>query len=47
MNFDLSAPGHRGRLSMLAAAWVVARRDFTAILFSRTFFSSCSVRCSR
>ncbi|PNU04100.1 ABC transporter permease [Novosphingobium guangzhouense] len=30
--------GHKGRLSMLAAAWVVARRDFTAILFSRTFF---------
>lgn len=27
-----------GRLSTLAAAWVVARRDFTAILFSRTFF---------
>lgn len=30
--------GHRGRLSTLSAAWVVARRDFTAILFSRTFF---------
>jgi ABC-2 type transport system permease protein len=29
---------HSGRLSTLAAAWVVARRDFTAILFSRTFF---------
>ncbi|WP_454796466.1 ABC transporter permease [Novosphingobium lindaniclasticum] len=27
-----------GRLSVLAAAWVVARRDFTAILFSRSFF---------
>lgn len=27
-----------GRLSVLAAAWVVARRDFVAILFSRTFF---------
>jgi ABC-2 type transport system permease protein len=27
-----------GRLSGLAAAWVVARRDFTAILFSRSFF---------
>lgn len=27
-----------GRLSTLAAAWVVARRDFTAILFSRSFF---------
>jgi ABC-2 type transport system permease protein len=29
---------HRGRLSTLAAAWVVARRDFAAILFSRSFF---------
>lgn len=29
---------HTGRLSTLAAAWVVARRDFSAILFSRTFF---------
>lgn len=29
---------HSGRLTTLAAAWVVARRDFTAILFSRTFF---------
>ncbi|WP_404479673.1 ABC transporter permease [Novosphingobium sp. BL-52-GroH] len=29
---------HSGRLSTMAAAWVVARRDFTAILFSRTFF---------
>lgn len=27
-----------GRLSTLAAAFVVARRDFTAILFSRSFF---------
>ena len=27
-----------GRLSTIAAAWVVARRDFAAILFSRTFF---------
>ncbi len=27
-----------GRLSVLAAAWVIARRDFVAILFSRTFF---------
>lgn len=27
-----------GRLSTLAAAWVVARRDFVAILFSRSFF---------
>ncbi|HUD29880.1 MAG TPA: ABC transporter permease [Novosphingobium sp.] len=32
------APSQGGRLSTLAAAWVVARRDFTAILFSRTFF---------
>lgn len=38
MNFDFQQPGHRGRLSMMAAAWVMARRDFTAILFSRTFF---------
>lgn len=29
---------HSGRLSTLAAAFVVARRDFTAILFSRSFF---------
>ncbi|WP_232492607.1 ABC transporter permease [Novosphingobium kaempferiae] len=35
---DSQGVAHRGRLSMLAAAWVVARRDFTAILFSRTFF---------
>jgi ABC-2 type transport system permease protein len=28
----------RGRLSVAAAALVIARRDFTAILFSRTFF---------
>jgi ABC-2 type transport system permease protein len=28
---------HSGRLSTLAAAFVVARRDFTAILFSRSF----------
>lgn len=27
-----------GRLSTVAAAWVVARRDFVAILFSRAFF---------
>src|SRR5690606_16531144 len=26
-----------GRLPLLKAAWVVARRDFTAILFSRAF----------
>ncbi|MCJ2184632.1 ABC transporter permease [Novosphingobium sp. 1949] len=29
---------HNGRLSILAAAWVIARRDFVAILFSRAFF---------
>lgn len=29
---------HHGRLSLLAAAWVIARRDFVAILFSRAFF---------
>ena len=38
MTSDSPIAAHRGRLSMLAAAWVVARRDFTAILFSRTFF---------
>ncbi|GEM_PF-4627057 len=36
-----------GRLSVLAAAWVVARRDFTAILFSRSFFFFLLGRCSR
>jgi ABC-2 type transport system permease protein len=35
---DSRGAPHGGRLSTLAAAWVVARRDFTAILFSRTFF---------
>ena len=30
--------GRTGRLSTLAAAYVVARRDFIAILFSRSFF---------
>ncbi len=34
----MSIPQHTGRLSMLQAAFVVARRDFTAILFSRSFF---------
>ena len=29
---------HHGRLSILSAAWVIARRDFVAILFSRAFF---------
>ena len=33
----MSAADMRGRLSTLAAALVVARRDFTAILFSRSF----------
>ncbi|MGZ3271924.1 MAG: ABC transporter permease, partial [Croceibacterium sp.] len=28
----------KSRLSLLSAAWVIARRDFTAILFSRAFF---------
>ena len=28
----------KSRLSLLGAAWVVARRDFVAILFSRAFF---------
>ncbi len=35
---DTPAPFHRGRLSILEAAWVIARRDFVAILFSRAFF---------
>jgi ABC-2 type transport system permease protein len=33
-----AAEATAGRLSLLAAAFVVARRDFTAILFSRSFF---------
>lgn len=33
----MSTPIHTGRLSTLAAAFVVARRDFAAILFSRSF----------
>jgi ABC-2 type transport system permease protein len=33
----MSDPVETGRLSTLAAAMVVARRDFTAILFSRSF----------
>ncbi len=33
----MSEPVHTGRLSTLAAARVVARRDFTMILFSRSF----------
>lgn len=33
----MSEQSHTGRLSTLAAALVVARRDFTAILFSRSF----------
>lgn len=32
------APAEAARLSRLAAAWIVARRDFTAILFSKAFF---------
>lgn len=38
MSADTIPHQHSGRLSTLAAAWVVARRDFTAILFSRSFF---------
>ncbi len=34
----MSATPVSGRLSTLAAALVIARRDFTAILFSRSFF---------
>lgn len=33
----MSEARQAGRLSTIAAAWVVARRDFAAILFSRTF----------
>ena len=33
----MTAPIHTGRLSTLAAAFVVARRDFVAILWSRSF----------
>ena len=34
----MNEPSRTGRLSTLAAAYVVARRDFVAILFSRSFF---------
>ncbi|WP_374410805.1 ABC transporter permease [Novosphingobium colocasiae] len=34
----MSAQSESGRLSILSAAWVIARRDFRAILFSRSFF---------
>jgi len=33
----MNRPNRTGRLSTLAAAFVIARRDFTAILFSRSF----------
>jgi ABC-2 type transport system permease protein len=33
----MSAPMIRPRLSALEAAWVIARRDFVAVLFSRAF----------
>lgn len=33
----MSEQRRSGRLSTLAAAYVVARRDFVAILFSRSF----------
>ena len=31
----MSDPATKARLSLWAAVWVVARRDFVAILFSR------------
>jgi hypothetical protein len=34
----MNQPRRSGRLSILAAALVVARRDFVAVLFSRSFF---------
>ena len=34
----MTMPIRSGRLSTIAAAYVIARRDFTAILFSRSFF---------
>ena len=34
----MSGENEASRLSFLQAAWVVARRDFKAILFSRAFF---------
>ena len=34
----MTQPARSGRLSTLAAAFIIARRDFTAILFSRSFF---------
>jgi len=33
----MSAADHSGRLSLLSAAFIIARRDFTAILFGRAF----------
>lgn len=36
-NFDQAASHARPRLSTLEAAWVIARRDFIAVLFSRAF----------
>ncbi|TRD11256.1 ABC transporter permease [Erythrobacter insulae] len=36
-SFDQSAIDARPRLSRLEAAWVIARRDFIAVLFSRAF----------
>ncbi|MEY2944317.1 MAG: hypothetical protein RLY97_2331 [Pseudomonadota bacterium] len=35
---DMTAPTLKGRLPLWAAAFVIARRDFTYILFSRSFF---------
>ncbi|MEP3051979.1 MAG: ABC transporter permease [Erythrobacter sp.] len=36
-NGDLSTPQAKPRLNYFQAAWVVARRDFLAVLFSRAF----------
>ncbi|MDP4605605.1 MAG: ABC transporter permease [Erythrobacter sp.] len=36
-NSDVLGPTNRPRLSTLEAAWVIARRDFVAVLFSRAF----------
>ncbi len=36
-NFDQAAIAAKPRLSYFQAAWVVARRDFVAVLFSRAF----------
>lgn len=38
MNTETSGAAPKSRLSLWRAAWVIARRDFTAVLFSRVFF---------